>query len=164
MLVAMLESSGPHAEFFHVVAKHGDTIGVSSGCVAHIFDDVFDLSEWHQIAQRLLAGEKAHTLSAILGLIGAKKFLRLKSRGQKVKIVDQRVIYLGGSQHRRKLRFPNAFGKPDDGWPFAKMFFDVRREALNLFVLVFGRDDSQNRLVKSATNHFHFPALDPGAE
>jgi len=54
-----------------------------------------------------------------------------------VKIVDQRVTYLSRSQHRRKLRLPNAFGKPRAGWTFAKMFFDVRREALNLFVLIF---------------------------
>src|SRR5579859_4450907 len=127
-------------------------------------NDVLDFPERNQVAQRLLPGKKPHGFTAVLSLVRAKKFAGFKSSAEKMKIVDQGVTYLRCGKHRWQLRLPDALGHPRAGRPLAKMLFDVRREALDLFVLVLGRNHRQNRLVESAADHFHLLAFHQRAQ
>src|ERR1041384_1897337 len=45
IVIAMFESAWPHAEFFHVVAKHGNAVGMSGGGLTQVLHDLFDRSE-----------------------------------------------------------------------------------------------------------------------
>jgi hypothetical protein len=69
-----------------------------------------------------------------------------------VHVVHKRVGDVGGGKGRRKLRLPDAFGKPSaEGTP-AKMFFEIGGKTGDLFQLIFGGDGNKDWFVKAAAN------------
>src|SRR5262249_7120924 len=104
------------------------------------------------------------SLTTIFGLISAEQLRRLKAGAEKMKIVHQRVTHLSRGQHGWQLWLPDAFGKPSSRRLFAEMPFDVTGEALDLFALVFRRDNRENRLEKSPPDDFPLLTADHGTQ
>lgn len=63
-----------------------------SRSIAQIGDYVLDFAERDEIAERFLAGEEPDALTPVFRDVSAKQFLGLKSRGEKMDIVNQGVV------------------------------------------------------------------------
>ena len=156
----MFVRTGPDAEFFHVVAHRRDSTGMEVCGVTQVRDDLLDLAERDEIAERFVSGKEADGLAAIFRDVVSEKLLRLEARGEKVDVIDKRVRHVCGSECGRKLRFPDALGKPGAGRKLAEMTFEIGGQARDLFALIFRRNRNQNGLVKTAAHELDLAALD----
>src|ERR1700730_14335139 len=158
LLIAVFEGAGPSAELFHVVAHGGDAIGMGREGVAQVSDGFVDGVPGDQVTQGFLPGNDTDGLALVFGNVIAKELGLLETRGKEVDVVENGVANVAFGEDRGELRFPNAFGKPGAGWAATEVLLDVIRELHDLLVLVGGWDGNQDRLVKSATQHFDLTA------
>src|SRR5258705_2424848 len=107
----MFERSRPHAEFLHIIAKYRNAIWMRIGGFAQVLDDIVNPAERNQVTKRSLSREQPHRFATVFGLIRTKQFMRFKSRANKMKIIDQRVIHLRRGQDGRELRVPYSVGQ-----------------------------------------------------
>jgi hypothetical protein len=126
---------------------------------AKIGDDLLDFAERNEVAEFFLAGIEPDALAAVFCNVGAEKFFRLKSRGEKVDVIHKRVSNVCGSKGGWKLWLPDALGEPRAGWTTAEVLIEIGGKARDLFVLIFRRNGDENGFVKSAAHEFHL--VDP---
>src|SRR5215467_5140305 len=71
-----------------------------------------------------------------------------------MEVVHERVSDVRTSQDRRHLRFPDALGQPRAGRARSEMLRYVVGEPNDLLMLIFRRNDGENRLIKTAADKF----------
>ncbi len=125
--VAKFVGSGPHAEFFQVVAHGREAAGMVFRASAQKFDGVRGRAKRKQVAQRFQAGQNFYGVALILGEIVAEELVEFEAGAEKMIVVHQRVFDAGRRERRGQLRLPDAFGEPCTARARAKMFFDVIR-------------------------------------
>ena len=127
-------------------------------------DRIVHTAKGKQITKFLQTGNYFHLAPAIFGDVIAEQFRNLAPGGEKMAVIDKRVVHSRFGESNGQLRLPDAFGEPCAAGPLPKMFFNKIAQSPNLFDLIFQRNRNQDRFVESSANHFDLTARHQGAD